>query len=496
MALKKAVFHPFERLDVVDVDALQDLSHNAMMDLIGGLAGRDATGVLTPWLSSSVSSTGVITFGDFTFLGSNSDAEGHGRNKPSFMGKFTSSAAGECSAASFQTQVQTYYNTNGFLPPAPGTDSYDVSLHGDYYPYIYCRPVVQDGESATRRFWSVGDNAEVSEVVNTRTVTSFEFLVEGINQFVSAPESGYPWTRVAKVTQWTVSGGVVSLRNIHVVPWTLSETLLGVEEVSGFGSNGGLHTLTRWLTGKLTEIQNGGSLDNVGALDQPLADAPQYSLTGLQYELDTLSSTVDALPIPYHASMICQVAWSGGTYPTLSYTGNGANDFSIVPYLDYKGLRAYIATVTGTNVNDLSGAWNTYVQQSPDYAHLINTLAISIPSTLANLRYELSVTPLWSESFASDGGYYDASAGANSYNRYRALMSEQEWQTIIASNSLLNQPNVITAYSRQTLTSSEDVVFYGVKIGERGIKTDTFANLALNDRFTFRFRVSLTVYRT
>lgn len=498
MALTKAIFHPLERLDIVDVDALQDLAHNAIYDVVGGVLGLEATGVLVPWLSATITGSNTIEFGDFTFVGSTSDVEGNARHKPMFFGKFSSNASGngDCDFSSFLATTQAYYSSNSFLPPKPGDDTYDVTLHGDYYPYIYCRPVVSDGALDVRRFWSAGDNNEVTNSVNTRTVVAFEFLVVSVNEMVSAPDSGYPWTRVGRITQWTVNGGIVSLSNIHVRAWTLANSVLGNSDISNV-SNGGLFNTFRWLSSKLTEIQQGGLLDNDAALAQPLADTPRYSLSGLQYEIESLTSTVEALPIPQHASVICEITWAGGTYPTLAYTTASGSDFTLTPYLDYTALRKYITALTGNVEGALTSVeWDTYVAQTPTYASLLNTLALAVPATEANRRYELSVTPLFSDSFATDQVYYEHDTSAYSYTRYRELMAEQEWHTMIASDNLPNQPGVITAYTRQTQDTATPVVFYGVKVGERGIKPTTFGDLATYDKMKFRLRISLTIYRT
>lgn len=504
MSLKKVVFHPLERLDLIDIEGLQDLSHDATADFIGGVMGANSAGVLKPWTSSSVSDN-VISFGDFTFLGRGSDTDGSGNHSPAFMGKFRSTLSGntECDLSSFTAIAQSYYDTNGVLPAEPDNASFSILTHGPYFPYIYCRPVVSEGVEGVRRFWSAGDNNEVTNTVNTRTTVHFEFALASILDSAPTADSGFGWTRIGLLKRWRVSGGVVSFQNIDVRPWTIADSMMNLSgsglllsNLTNVSSLGGLSAALSWVTHKLNQLQTDGSLDDDDAVQTPQLEQPPYSLAGLKFLHDELQAQVDAVPTPTHSSLIVNIAWPGGDYPVLSFSADTRNDFTLTPHLDFKPARKYILDQTGTNVDELgSSEWSTYFQQTPSWATLLNSIALEVPLANAGGRYQLTVQPIFSDAYDAENPYL-VGGSTGSAARYRAVMGGQNWQALTPTTADRNKLNSVLLFQRQTQSSNTDISFYGIKIGERGLDDTAFGNLSLNDVFTFRLRISLTLYRT
>lgn len=502
MSLKKVVLHPLERLDIVDADALQDLAHAAVFDVAQGLAGSpSAAGLSRPWSSATVNNTtGLIAFSDFSMFLREVDGEGNSVSLPMVYAKFKSSLAGNgtCSFAATKTLVQAYYNTNGALPPVPGDESFDISTHGQYYPYIYARPVVAETDSASRRFWSAADADEITQSVATRTGTTFQFTIVDSSSVPDAPASGYAWTRIGGINQWTVSADVVSLSSSGVTKFYFAESALGV---SGAGvvasdfhsgiSTGGMLGAVAWIMDHIEAMKTNGTEDS---LDRPVlarSDVPRSSMSDLDYRLTEAESDIALLQSTQHltSSVVCRIQYPGASpyFPTLAFTQGSSNSFDMTPSLNYRPMRQYISGVHGDTVGALTATeWATYISSDILAPQLSATIALAIPEAYRNRRYSVVVEPIYSDIGGALLGSGDGAAA--DFLKYQSFRRGEQWFAITGSEGAYNQTLSIVNQLRQTQASSTDVSFLGINIGQRGV-----ADWSDIEAYEMRIDIKITV---
>lgn len=300
--IKKIVLHPLERLDLVDVNGLQDLLFKNVGDAVGAISGGVA-GLTRMWEAISINnSTDLISFADFQFQGGilQSDTQ---QLWSTYLGIFDASSDtnGTCSFDSVKTLVQNYVNANSALPPNPLDPAFVSGTHKQYYPYIYARSVYGDSVQANRRFWSVADAQENTQLVNTR-------VVEGVNFHVgtTAPVvTGNTWVPIGRIYSWVNTAGTVTLAATGIQPYMLADALLNnnspdswtkvvdattnIDVDFNFRYAGGTATALRYLKAMLDQIINEGANDGAGTAEfqTEVHEKPYYSLAGLAKRLST-----------------------------------------------------------------------------------------------------------------------------------------------------------------------------------------------------------------
>ena len=291
---KKIVLHPLERLDLVDVNALQDLLAKNVADAVAGVTGS-VSGLLRKWASLSVNNTtDLITFADFTFQGLAPQTDTAQAGWSSYIGIFDASSDtnGTCSFDATKTLVQNYVTANNTLPPTPASDSYDEVLHTAFYPYIYARSTYGTSVQANRRFWSVADNQENTSLVNTRTVEGVQFYVGN-----PAPATGNQWAKIGRIVSWNRTGNVVSLSSSGVKAYMLSDAMFEnadnlLDEV-GYANLGGIAAGIEYLTLVLKRFNNLGQADDTSSLQYYTTNfdsTPYFSMGGLATEIMKLKA--------------------------------------------------------------------------------------------------------------------------------------------------------------------------------------------------------------
>lgn len=304
MSEKKVLFHPLERLDLIDVDALQAQVLDYLAQALGNMIGRDQVslerfgGVLAKPSSTTVvngvNNAYTISFSDFTYTEMNTEIP-VARSRQSRIITFDASESfhGACDFASARAVVQSYYNTASALPPVGGQDaSYQESVHGLYYPFIWAQSSQVTATLDTRRFWSVANGQETTSSVATRSDRAVNFAVQ------YAQPSG-EWVKIARVVEWSLSGSTVELASSGIVFLTLADTLLplptfggGADEapsyyekynsVNNASSFSGLLSCFKAIQNELALIRSGGSNDaNFGSTLTNMTRAPRLSLDGL-----------------------------------------------------------------------------------------------------------------------------------------------------------------------------------------------------------------------
>lgn len=496
MSLKKVIFHPLERLDIIDIDGLQDLAHLSSQDIAGAILGSGIAGMAEGFSIATVDNLNDrIQFGDFSFVNRFLDPDGNSRHTPVFMGKFRQLVAnGLCEFGSYKDAVQNYYNTNDQLPPVPTSELFDITAHGQYYPYIYVRPVVTEATPASRRFWSVGDNAEVTDTVNTRSGVYFQFTLASPNEGTPLSDSEFVWTRVAGINSWEVSANVVSLDSSGISRYFFADAMLDVagagrvaEDTHGAAiRKGGVAGAVSWILAHIDAMKSGGTEDPASTPSLQRYELPRYSLSGLGYLHDNLRLEFDALKLVDSSAITVQLSFNTGL-PTLSYSSDPASTFTITPYLNFQPAREFLQRVYGATVTELTSTeWDTYFAGESVATQVLASIALQVPEAYRNRFYTLEVTPIY-----SDRGAEFISSGLGDINDaqiYQQFKQGESWHLLASSPETVNAPRKLSLLSRQTKESSTAVLFTGVNIGQRGA-----INWSDLDAYNMRFDLKITL---
>ena len=306
MSEKKVLFHPLERLDLIDVDALQAQVLDYLNQVLGNMIGRDQVSIdrLGGMLAKPSSTTVVngvnnaytISFSDFTYTEMNTEIP-VARSRQSRIITFDASQSfhGTCDFSAARTIIQNYYNSQSALPPVGGGNTlanYQESLHGQYYPFVWAQSSQVNATQDTRRFWSVANGQETTSTVATRSARAVNFAVQ------YAEPSG-EWVKVARVVEWSLNGSTVELASTGIAFLTLTDALVplptyngGADEapsyyekynsVNNASSFSGLLSCFKAIQNELALIRSGGTNDaSFGSTLTNMTRAPRLSLDGL-----------------------------------------------------------------------------------------------------------------------------------------------------------------------------------------------------------------------
>jgi hypothetical protein len=220
---KKVLLQPLERLDLEDVQGIQNIVHDQVSRLLGGLVTTGG-GLLKKWDNSSTinNSSKLIAFSDFSFFART--ISGDDATQGSVCVHRTTATNGNCDFTTAQALTQIYYSTNSALPPTPTSIGYISGTHAQYYPPIYAKRVLSSGSTQNRRFWSVVDGAEITQAIATRQIESTLFHV-GVPSDLG--DDGESWSLIGRITQWTLSGSTVQLSLSGITPYYLADQLVG-----------------------------------------------------------------------------------------------------------------------------------------------------------------------------------------------------------------------------------------------------------------------------
>ena len=392
----KVILYPLERLDLVDLRGVQDLAHSALSQYIGAVT-TSKSGLLTSWSSVAIDTVNHrLDFQDFTALGRAYDSGGNQSYYAAYLLKFSAldTANADCSYDAARASVQSYFNANGSLPPAPTDSNYNQATHGDYYPYIYCRPVVNNGETEVRRFWSLADAQETTDSVETRSVISVEFSIVPPSQ---APSAGgdYAWIRIAQLISWEESGGAVELQAIreqHIADRLLHlDNYRSVKEIdAAAGTEDGLDRAVKYLQNRIEDLLTSGTDDPASARDYHNYEPPRLSISGLDYELNRRGQALEEHLLSATYIVTSTIDAAAGTESVTVSRGfamepivvNARRDYALV-MSDYRapGISAPIAVADFTST-------------TPRLAKAAYSLFISVPDSLAGYGAQVTVTPV------------------------------------------------------------------------------------------------------
>lgn len=417
MSEKKVDFHPLERLDLIDVDAIQAQVYEYARFAFGNALGTHSGGLLRKPASFSIDTTNdLLNFGDFVFITSIEDSTVNQANTSEIVVVDSSeSIHGTCSVDAIRTLVQSYYNSNSALPPAPNESNF-LPQYGIYYPYVWVRAVDADILTDARRFWSITNAREDSQNVNTRKKRAVEFQVS-----LTQPSADY--VKIARIFRYTIANNIVFIDPANV------EYILLADEYFTPPSNfvlsqlntldttkGGLSDVISILQKQIDDIRTNGVNDSLyvgssGVSRETLfANQPNLSLDGLAdrtYQLSTSIGTLETTLnnqnlecILYIRSQINKLSGTAGDWLTsiefTNYTpygasATGAGWFNVDNvYQDYTFAVDAGAGTTGYNSKTLTGSLacsilsNIVVEIPTIYDGYYFTVNIDTPATVTN----------------------------------------------------------------------------------------------------------------
>lgn len=178
--MDKIKVYPQERLDIVDVDALQTLVYNYVQEAMGSLIGPARGCLSQPGVIFTNGTPDKISFTDFAFIAS----------KP------IGTALLGIKQNNFSTQVVTFDSTK------QDHGNYPISLTGvDNTMFLWARPLMVDTDLANRRKWDVSQGAEVTFSDETRTRMRVEFAFSATDPTITGDD--FQYSPIAKVTAIT-----------------------------------------------------------------------------------------------------------------------------------------------------------------------------------------------------------------------------------------------------------------------------------------------------
>lgn len=407
MSEKKVEFHALERLDLIDVDAIQAQVYEYARFLLGNALGKHDGGLLRKPTSFSIDTTNdVFNFGDFVFITSVDDSTVNQANTSEVVVVDSSeSIHGTCSVDTIRTLVQSYYNSNSALPPAPNESNF-LPQYDIYYPYVWVRAVDANILTDARRFWSISNAREDSQNVVTRKKRAVEFSV-------SATKPSSEYTAIARIYGYTVANNIVFIDPADVEYILFADdyfTPSANQVLSQYSTldttKGGLSDVISVLQKQIDDIRTNGLNDSLYTGSQGVSretlfpNQPNLSLDGLAdrtYQLstsignlETRLNTQDLQCIVYIKSKINKFSGTAGDWVTTidfdNYTPYGTNAtgagwFNVDNvYQDYTFAVDAGAGTTGYNSKTLTGSLA---------CSIMSNLIIEIPSVYDG--YYLSV---------------------------------------------------------------------------------------------------------
>jgi len=291
--MDKIKVYPQERLDIVDVDALQTLVYNYVQEAMGSLIGPARGCLSQPGVIFTNGTPDKISFTDFAFIAS----------KP------IGTALLGIKQNNFSTQVVTFDSTK------QDHGNYPISLTGvDNTMFLWARPLMVDTDLANRRKWDVSQGAEVTFSDETRTRMRVEFAFSATDPTITGDD--FQYSPIAKVT--AITGTSINLTFISAFDSADAQAVTGESgtfydssntNATAFSGmlpayrlddanvNTGLLSVVHALGRMVRQMHAKGQYDPSGT-SNPLQwynTQPKISLNGAYKAIDTLETDVTSL---------------------------------------------------------------------------------------------------------------------------------------------------------------------------------------------------------
>lgn len=325
MLANKVKLHGLERLDIIDAIDFQNLDNDFTAQINAGLIGacEGVTSSQSFGLTYANQTTDIMRLAPFKYVVSS--AKEDTRELSQIPQGLIIDVAGVTSADKYnyvsvvsydpsdeqntidisfdavKADVQNYYNTNGELPPEPGTEEFVKETHTRYYPEILARPFFYNADQANRRFWSVANQTEQTQLVATRQRVASEIIVNPshLKPQIGAGEE-LPWVKIGQITKWSVSADVVSLVLNKVIGYNALDSMLKLdaESVNDWAANtlqvkadGVISTLAHKTNEQINKILYEGSADST----EHAVGSAYYSLSEIKSRLESLETSAPQL---------------------------------------------------------------------------------------------------------------------------------------------------------------------------------------------------------
>jgi hypothetical protein len=478
MSEKKVLFHALERLDLIDVEALQEQVLTYLAQALGNMVGREQSAtqklgaILTKPTSATVNNTtSTISFDDFTFLETNSDSPvSISRQSRIVTYDASESFHGTCDFTSARAVIQSYYNTQSELPPTGFELGYTESGTGLFYPYIWVKSDQIEAVTDNRRFWSVSNGQETTSTVATRSDRAVQFKVQ------YATPSG-EWLKVARIVEWSLNGSTVELQASGIVYLSLADNLVPLPSIFGTSNEApsfyeqfntvndasdfsGLLSCFKAIQNELHLMRTGGANDaTYGNTLTNMTRLPQLSLDGLYDRTNRLQEQVNETSATQRGSAIF-VFEANENADELNFTViNNTTASSVYPRITLNGhanyarvLNKYLPPSTPLNFNtDFNPTSNIGLSNWIASASLFS---VELPASLAG--YELRINPVVINT-------YNTGDFRESYPNLSAMIiSDDNTDTEFSKALSVQQASRIDE-------NGDTISFYGVNIGIAGI---------------------------
>ncbi len=472
----KVKFHALERLDLVDVNALQDNMYTYMAKAFGNLIGN-ANGLLQlPDTITIDTSNELIVFGDFIYIEAQDDIDYADSFENRMIAHDASLANGLCSYDSALQDVQTYYDNNNNTLPV-------FSSNPSLFPLIWVRKRVLDASQDNRRFWDTSNNVETTNNVNTRIKYAVDFLLSA-----TTPAGGY--TAIGRIIDWDVTGNTVELptnSDQSIEFYTFADSiyfsngsyyLKNSSEYNAFMANqmsGGLELALKTIRKQIVDIRGNGSVDAgiPNTNSSPFNGLPYLSLDALYQRGSNLE---DRLNNNKKGSVIFTLvsdpANNTHTIETDFYTN--ANDGSnlssgISAYFDYEFLHTLPSTTA-------ISSWTT-----DNHWSLANSvLAIDFGDTYSGYGIRMSVDVVNALALKEDAP-----------NLFMRPIHAQPFSDDITSSANYNDIFKVSSNTYQNL-SDTSTAFKGIKVSLTGL-FDYFGDVYDTSPFTTVVRIPVKI---
>ena len=492
MSEKKVLFHALERLDLIDVEALQEQVLTYLAQALGNVVGREQgtnqrigailNKPVTTTIVNGVNSAYTIGFSDFSFLEANSDSPVSISRKSSIV-TFDASESfhGTCDFSSARTLVQNYYNTQSALPPVGGAVGYTESGTGLFYPFIWVKSDQVTALTDNRRFWSVANGQETTSTVATRSDKAVQFKVQ-----YASPSGEY--IKIARIVEWSLNGSTVELQSSGIVFLSLADTLVPLPTFGGTSDEApayyaqynsindaynfsGLLSCFKAIQNELQLIRSGGADDaTYGTTLTNMTRVPRLSLDGLYDRSTDLQSQIRQTRQIGSAIFVFEANEDAGTFDFEVI--NNTTVSTALPRITLDGHANYARLLNKNNppptpLNFSGSDWNpTGSIGISNWVAGASLFSVEVPASLAGREIRVnpvviathnvgtpsvltaeSTTGIYNEAFANLGAFIVTDDPRN--DTYTEALRVQQVERVDASGNT--------------------VLFYGVNIGVAGV---------------------------
>lgn len=470
----KVKFHALERLDLVDVNALQDNMYTYMAKAFGNLIGN-ASGLLQlPDTITINSSLEHIEFSDFIYIEAQDDTDYAYSFENRMIAHDESLANGNCSYDLALQDVQDYYDSNNNTLPT--FNSANASL----FPYIWVLKNEVETTQDSRRFWDTSNNVETTNLVVTRKKYTVNFLLSA-----TTPAGGY--TAIGRIIDWDVNNNVVELPNANqsIELYTFADDIYfsngsyhleNSSEYNGMADQmgGGLKLALKAIRKQIADIRGNGSGDSAYSFTPTLFNGlPNLSLDGLYARTADIEDRIaDNKKGSVIFTLISDPANDSHTIETDFYTNANRSfvlDSGVSAYYDYEFLHTLPSTTA-------ISSWTT-----ANYWSLANSvLAIDFGDTYSGYGIRMSVDVVNALALKEDAP-----------NHFMRPIHAQPFSDDITSGANYNDIFKVSSNTYQNL-SDTSTAFKGVKVSLTGL-FDYFEDVYDTPSFTTVVRIPVKI---